>query len=77
MSTGPGTSPKPERKTIAAIRGAVRKGVLKQPFRRSDVSLAIGWSRPVAFLPKHRVGNPDDETELFHQLDRGLYELVR
>lgn len=70
-----GTSPQPDRRTIAAIRHAVRTGALKQPFRRNDVSKAIGWSLPVAFLPKHRVDNPDGETELFQQVDRGLYRL--
>jgi hypothetical protein len=40
------------------------------------VSKAIGRSLPPAFLPKHRVGNPDGETELFQQVDRGLYRLV-
>lgn len=69
------TSPPPERRTSAAIRQAVRDGTLKQPFRRDDVSEAIGWSLPPAFLPKHRIGNPDRETELFRQVDRGLYRL--
>lgn len=66
----------PERRTIAAIRHAVRSGALMQPFRRADVSLAIGWSLPPAFLPKHRVGNPGRETELFEQIDRGSYRLA-
>ena len=69
-------SPQPERRTISDIRRAVRTGALKQPFRRNDVSKAIGRSLPPAFLPKHRVGNPDGETELFQQVDRGLYRLV-
>jgi hypothetical protein len=36
------------------------------------VSKAIGRS----LLPKQRVGNPDGGTELFRQVDRGLYRLV-
>lgn len=60
-------SPQPERQTISDIRRAVRICALKQSFRRGDVSKAIGRSLPAAFLPKHRVGNPDGETELFQQ----------
>jgi hypothetical protein len=70
------TNPQLERRTVAAIRRAVSTGALKQPFRRNDVSKAIGWSLPSAFLPKHRAGNPDGETELFEQVERGLYRLV-
>jgi hypothetical protein len=69
-------SPQPERRTISDIRRAVRTRALRQPFRRNDVSKAIGHPLSPAFLPKHRVGNPDGETELFHQVDRGLYRLV-
>lgn len=58
------------------LDGQLRSGALEQPFRRNDVSRAIGRSLPVAFLPKHRVGNPDGETELFQQVGRGLYRLA-
>lgn len=67
---------RPKRPTIAAIRAAVRTGTLIEPFRRSDVSKAIGHPIPPAFLPKHRVGNPGGETELFRKVDRGLYRLA-
>jgi hypothetical protein len=36
----------------------------------------LGRSLPPAFLKKHRVGNPGGESELFQQVDRGLYRLV-
>jgi hypothetical protein len=45
-------SPQLERRTTSDIRRAVRTGALRQPFRRNDVSKAIGRS----LLPKQRVG---------------------
>lgn len=69
-------SPQNERRTIADIRRAVGNGSLEQPFRRNDVSKAIGRELPVAFLPKHRIGNPGGETPLFRQMERGLYRLA-
>ncbi len=67
-----------ERKTISLIRGAVKSGKLKEPFGAKDthnVCPSIPLSTCHVFLPKHRVGNPGDNTELFLQIDRGVYKL--
>ena len=36
-------------------------------------ALGIHWAG--VFLPKHREGNPGGQTELFVQIERGLYRL--
>jgi hypothetical protein len=64
-----------ERDTIRRIREAVREGRLIEPFRGGDVDRALGISFVRTFLPKHRVGNPGNNTELFVQVSRGLYRL--
>jgi hypothetical protein len=64
-----------ERKTIAAIRAAVRRGTLSRAFTPADVNkvLKIDWAG--TFLPKHRVANPGGYTELFVRVSRGVYRL--
>ncbi len=64
-----------ERETISRIRKAVREGGLPEEFTPKEVNrlLRIRWAG--VFLPKHRVGNPRNETELFIRLDRGRYKL--
>lgn len=64
-----------ERETIRKIRQAVRAGNLPKEFRAPQVNkvLKIHWAG--TFLPKHCVGNPGGETELFIRLSRGLYRL--
>ena len=54
-----------EGRTIRQIRDAVQHGELEEPFspRRVNAILGISWGG--VFLPKHRVGNPDGNTELF------------
>ena len=66
----------PEGKWIQDIRRVVSTGELQQPFRRRDVTAAVGRELPGAFLAKHRIGNPDGETELFKQVERGLFRLA-
>lgn len=63
------------RGTISQIRAAVSMGRLPHRFRPTDVNraLAIDWAG--TFLPKHRVGNPGGNTELFVRLGRGVYTL--
>jgi hypothetical protein len=64
-----------ERQTIRMIREAVEQGRLPSVFGSSQVNsiLGIGWAG--VFLPKHRVGNPGGQTELFIRIDKGLYKL--
>jgi archaeosine-15-forming tRNA-guanine transglycosylase len=64
-----------ERDTIRRIREAVANGQLANTFRATDVNLALGIDFASTFLPKHRVGNPGGNTELFVQASRGLYRL--
>jgi hypothetical protein len=64
-----------ERDTIRRIREAVRKGRLPRQFTPKQVNAALGIHWAGVFLPKHRVGNPAGNTELFIQIDRGLYRL--
>ena len=54
-----------EGKTVKAIRELVFEGVLHEPFSPRGVNneLGIEWAR--TFLPKHRVGNPGGNSELF------------
>ncbi len=66
-----------ERDTIRRIRKAVADGRLAEPFRAADVNRALKIDFAGTFLPKHRVGNPDDNTELFVQVSRGLYRLKK
>ena len=65
-----------ERDTIRKIREAVTTGRLPEEFSPGQVNaiLPIRWAG--TFLPKHRVGNPGGNTELFVRLRRGLYRLA-
>ena len=63
-----------ERETIKKIREAVRSGALGSQFTPADVNQALKIHWAGTFLPKHRKGNPGDETE-FVQLARGVYRL--
>ena len=47
-----------ERETIRAIREAVAKGILAEPFNPASVNRALMITFAGTFLPKHRVGNP-------------------
>lgn len=63
---------------INDIRSAVEAGRLEEPFRASDVAAVCpGYARRTyrVFLPKHRIGNPGGETELFVRVAPGLYRL--
>jgi len=64
-----------ERETIRLIRLAVARGVVPKQFTPKDVNKALKIHWAGTFLPKHRVGNPGGYTELFVQLDRGVYRL--
>lgn len=64
-----------ERDTIRRIREAVRSGALPKQFTPKEINRALRIHWAGTFLPKHRVGNPGGETELFVQMDRGVYRL--
>jgi hypothetical protein len=64
-----------EGETIRRIREAVRHGRLTQPFTPSEINVLLGIHWAGTFLPKHRVGNPGGNTELFRQISRGVYRL--
>ena len=61
---------------IRLIREAVRTGKLQQPFGARDL-VAIGVRPTTAgvFPPKHAVGNPGGNSELFVRVGPGLYRL--
>ena len=61
------------------IYEAVHSGKLKQPFNANMLKKACpGWTDHTysVFLPKHRIGNPGGNTELFKQTSRGWYEIL-
>ena len=61
---------------IQHIREAVRTGRLRQPFGAQDlVAIGVLPSTAAAFPPKHAVGNPGGNSELFVRVSRGLYRL--
>ena len=68
-----------DRRLIREIRLAVATGELVEPFRARDIidtkSIECAPSTPGTFLPKHRVGNPGGNTELFILVTPGLYRL--
>ena len=67
-----------ERRIIRRIRVAVRRGELEEPFSPQDVNALLGISWGGVFLPKHRVDNPDGNTELFVRVSTrpALYRLA-
>lgn len=64
-----------ERKTISEIRKAVHTGKIPVLFTPGQVNVALGITWAGTFLPKHRVGNPAGNTELFIRVRSGLYQL--
>lgn len=64
-----------ERETIRKIREAVRIGKLPQEFTPAQVNKVLNIRWAGNFLPKHRIGNPRNETELFVRIRPGLYRL--
>jgi hypothetical protein len=65
-----------EGETIQAIRSAVRRQALKQPFSAADVNKALRITFAGTFLPKHCDQRADDTmTWLFDRTERGRYRL--
>ena len=53
---------------------------LRPIFGPKEVAVACpGWSKRTysVFLPKHRVGNPGGDTELFDRVGPGLYRILK
>ena len=74
----PKVGPMQERRTIRRIRDAVRHGELEEPFNPQRVNSVLGISWAGVFLPKHRIDNPDGNTELFVRVSShpALYRLA-
>jgi len=64
-----------ERNTIKRIHEAVETGKLRSEFTAAQVNTVLGINFAGTFLPKHRVGNPGKNTELFVRIRAGLYKL--
>jgi hypothetical protein len=64
-----------EGNTIRLIRDAVAAGRIPAQFKPADVNAALGIGCAGTFLPKHCVGNPGNNTELFVKVSRGLYRI--
>lgn len=67
-----------DKRLIREIRRACREGRLIQPFAPRDIrdaGVSCAPNTPGTFLPKHCVGNPDGNTELFVRIARGRYVL--
>ena len=61
--------------TIRKIRAQIGSGRLTSEFTPAQVNAAPGITWAGTFLPKHRVGNLGNNTELFLRLRKGLYRL--
>jgi len=64
-----------ERKTIVKIREMVRAHNIPTEFTPAQVNAVLGINWAGVFLPKHCVGNPGNNTELFIRIRKGLYKL--
>ena len=65
-----------EGETIQAIRSAVRRQTLTQPFGATDVNKALRITFAGTFLPKHCDKRADETmTWLFDRTERGRYRL--
>ena len=67
-------------KVYSCIITAVKIGTLIEPFTKDDFRKAcpnFGEGTYNAFLDKHRLGNPSDNTELFEKVAPGKFKLIR
>jgi len=63
-----------------SIVAAVKSEELKEPFTKDEFRKACpGFAEGTygTFLPKHRVGNPGGDSELFEEVSLRRYRLVR
>jgi hypothetical protein len=66
-------------RVYSAIVAAVRSGTLTEPFGKADFRRAcpgFGDGTYEAFLYKHRLGNPGDNSELFELVGVGQFRLL-
>ena len=63
------------RNTIKRIRKCLEVGKITAEFTPAQVNAALGINWAGTFLPKHRIGNPGNNTELFIRIRKGLYKL--
>src|SRR5438552_15215306 len=59
-----------DRDTIRRVKEGVAQGTVPHVFKPADVNKALKIDWAGVFLPKHRVGNPGGQTELFVQISR-------
>ena len=59
-----------DRDTIRRVKEGVAQGTIPHVFKPADVNKALKIDWAGVFLPKHRVGNPGGQTELFVQISR-------
>lgn len=67
-------------KVYGCIVKAVKSDKLREPFTKIDFAKTcpnFGEGTYVAFLDKHRVGNPGGNSELFEKVAPGKFKLVR
>jgi len=64
-----------ERRTIRKIREMVHTHKIPFEFTPTQVNAALGINWAGTFLPKHRVCNPSNSSELFIRIRTGLYKL--
>lgn len=67
-------------RVYAAIIAAVRDGRLQEPFGRAEFVAAcptFGEGTYKAFLDKHRIQNPGNQSELFERVGAGRFRCIR
>ena len=67
-------------KIYKSIIGAVKAGKLIEPFTEKDFRKAcpqLGEGTYKAFLHKHSLGNPGNNSELFERVSAGKFKLLR
>jgi len=67
-------------KVYFSIIKAIENNTLREPFTKEDFRNTcpnLGAGTYQAFLDKHRVGNPGDNSELFVKVAPNLFKMVR
>lgn len=67
-------------KVYKLIRDAIQNGKLREPFTSHDLRNAcpgLGEGTYNAFLWKHRLGNPGNNSELFRKVSPGKFRLIK
>ena len=69
-----------KQKLFLSILKAIKNGKLPEPFSSNDVKIAcLGFAEKTypVFLPKHRRGNPGNNSVLFERISKGRYKVIR